>query len=193
MKEEEQLKEKVKKDYAKELEKKSALSKEEDISIKMATQSRELINVPYDLDAEVIDAQVSGKHVILTWMPSEGADGYNIYENGLEKYTSTTERVEFDISTNGEYNYTVKAYKGSQESESSDTLTVICGDITIYDDKWLQNNCVYGDCLTVAGGTLDLNGKMLKVYNGLLQKNDSLIYTQSRLGYKKKGTLGKNC
>jgi hypothetical protein len=164
-KEEEQLKEKVKKDYAKELEIISALSKEEDISEKMVTQTRELINAPYDLDAEVMDAQVSGKHVILTWMPSDGADGYKIYQEGQPEPvgTSTTERFEFDAldeefnpnddldPASGiiEHNYTVKAYKGSQESGSSDALTVICGNQPVSANKILQNNCVYGDNLIV--------------------------------------------
>ena len=157
------------------------MSKEEDISEKMVTQTRELINAPYDLDAEVMDAQVSGKHVILTWMPSDGADGYKIYqqEEGAEEPeelgTSTTERFEFDIESEGEYNYTVKAYKGSQESESSNALTVICGNQPVSANKTLQKNCVYGDNLTVSGGILDLNGKMLKVYGNILQTNESQI------------------
>lgn len=151
--EEEQLKEKTKKAFVKELEKISALSKEEDIAKKMSTQSRELINAPYDLDAEVINAQISGYNVILTWMPSEGEDGYKIYQQigsqePKELGTSTTEKFEFTVNDeiigdHLEINYTVKAYKGSQESGSSVPLTIVFGNQPLSENKTLQNNCVW--------------------------------------------------
>ncbi|HHV29958.1 fibronectin type III domain-containing protein [Acetivibrio mesophilus] len=153
IKEEEQLKEKLTKDSVKELAGKSSLSTKDGAAQNITMQSSELINAPYDLDAEVINASVSGKHVILTWMPSEGAEGYKIFQDGQQIGTSTIEKFEFDISQIGEYNYTVKAYKGTIESENSKTLTIVLGDTTISQNKILQHNYVYGDSLTISGGT----------------------------------------
>jgi len=144
--------------------------------------SNEIVNAPYDLDAEVINATVDGGHLILTWMPSEDADGYNIYHNdGTSPFnkvcTVTTEKYEMNITNTN--NFFVRAYKntesGQVESSDSNTITVICGDKDISSSMTLQNNYVYARNLNVIDGTLDLNGKMLKVYGCFNQKNTSEV------------------
>lgn len=139
--------------------------------------STEIVNAPYNLDAEVINATLNGGHLILTWMPSEGADGYHVYKNGTSIASTTTEKYEMDITNTN--TFVVRAYTGEGseqvESSNSNTITVICGDQEITSNMTLQNNYVYGRNLSVNGGMLDLNGKMLKVYGSYTQKNSSEV------------------
>jgi len=175
--------EEAKKKYHKEIEENtsSISSLSNSSTLTKSLLSTEIVNAPYDLDAEVVDATVDGGKLILTWMPSEGVDGYNVYMNNTCIDSTIEEKYERIIT--GTNTFAVRAYKtdGNDEIESSDsnTIIVICGDQQITSNMTLQNNYVYARNLSVDSGTLDLNGNMLKVYGSYTQGNSSEVVLNS--------------
>ena len=155
-----------------------------------------------------LDAILSGDKVILTWMPSEGADGYKIYqvhetENGTEtkKFKTSHSLYSGDYEVllpdeNGDYqvllpddkvNYTiyVKAYvldeDGNEiESTKSNQIIVGRGDREITSSFTLNCDHVYRK-VTITGGTLDLNGYKLKVFGELSQTGGEVDLNNGKL------------
>ena len=155
---------------------------------KLTLNSIAVPEIPQDLDAIL-----SGDKVILTWIPSEGADGYNIYqvyENEINQFKTSHSLYDGDYEVQlpddkVDYTIYVKAYvldeDGKEiESTKSNQIIVGRGDREITSSFTLNCDHVYRD-VKITGGTLDLNGYKLKVFGELSQIGGELDLNNGKL------------
>ena len=81
----------------------------------------------------------------LTWLPSEGADGYILYRDGVEIYDGVEPSfIDEDVEIGVEYSYTVSAY--NEDGESPQSAAVLITPCAVYvPPAPVGRNCVISD------------------------------------------------
>jgi uncharacterized repeat protein (TIGR01451 family) len=103
--------------------------------------------IKYGSPSSLTATASSATQVNLSWGASADApgniDGYRVYRNGSAVGTvtgSTTSFSDTGLTCNTSYSYAVKAYKGSSESDASNTSTATTNTCTVTGDSYEPDN-----------------------------------------------------
>ena len=122
---------------------------------------------------------INGTNVILDWTaPDNGSYTYKIFRNGtvIAESLSTNTYTDSNLADNALYSYTVKACANSEESNSSNTSSVVIGYVSVSNITIGENDnmtIVENSILTVSGALSDENADNLILENGAQLFNNS--------------------